>query len=245
LNNEDELENRQMCQSWVLPEERIKTAQMSPTLPMYHPESPISEKYGFTDTLSPEERVRFVLDDLVRLKELVFQEMCRAASNEIDLDVNQSNEQPAVQLVTFTRLQRIYQSGVAISICLCPGNSTTRPAVLVIATKDVKRFPSSIMEISQIVPLSPYWKDVPSVVLELLSASDLAHFHSTYILLIYDAVRECWELIDFLLDSIQSETTTLQSLFENSSDVLIPTVDNKVTRNKDTIITTKQILFLF
>ncbi len=165
------------------------------------------------------DRLKFLYEDPLLLQELVFQEKCRASSNELDLNMYLTSRR-YVQVVTFCRLRRIYHAGL-LSIRL----HKSKPSVLVTMPFDAYRFASTSTEINQ---LSSDWTQVPSLVTELLSALDVSNDPTRYTILLYDVMQECWELVGCLDSSFSDVAPSQKSPEHNPLDFLTVTIQEEV-----------------
>ena len=171
------------------------------------------------ESCSADDRLKFLYEDPLLLQELVIQEKFRAPGNEMDLDMYQTRQR-SLQVVTFCRLRRIYQSGL-LSIRL----DNSKPLVLVTRITDAHRFACSSTEISL---LSSDWTNVPSIVTELLSTLDVTGDPARYTLLLYNVVHDFWELIGCLDSSFTDTVPSQTSPEENPMDFLMLAIQEEV-----------------
>ena len=168
-----------------------------------------------------DDRLQFLFEDPILLQDAVCEEKGRASSYELDLKMYQTSQR-SFQVVTFDRLRRIYKAGL-LSIRL--DNNTLQ--AIVTSPVDASRFVSSSIEISQI---SSNRTDVPPIVTELLSTLDVTDHPPRYILLLYNVVHNCWELIDCIDSSLtDGPLSTKFPEHDPAADFLMANVQEKVS----------------
>lgn len=187
--------------------------------------SRLASPWAKEDYCLSDERLRFLLDDPRLLQELVAEENLRASSHDINLENFSNGDRPAIQLVTFSRLCRLYESVLSpISIRLSYSDIT--PVILVINSEAEYKFTSMSTEITDIQKL-PDCAEIPFIISELLNNFDEEIDRHRYILLLYNVDYECWELVGSLEDSFNS-AITVETPFEHPSDVVLVSVEDEV-----------------
>jgi hypothetical protein len=205
--------------------ENIENQQRNPSSPDRLP-SRLASPWTKEDYFLSDERLRFLLDDPRLLQELVSEENRRASSHDINLANFSNGDHPAIQLVTFSRLCRLYESVLSpISIRL--SYSGTTPVILVINSEDEYKFISMSTEITDIQKL-PDCAEIPFIISELLNNFDEEIDRNRYIFLLYNVYYECWELVGTLSDASFNTAITVETPFEHPSDVVLVSVEDQV-----------------